>query len=264
MGQNDSHNSRGLPRRSLLKVAAAGAMAGPWAFGQAHDMKDRAARPGQGTVGPGATRSAAAAPSAGGSAEAAPAPPVYTLLNVQEVAFLEAAVDTLIPADECGPGALEVGAVLFMDRQLGGEFGRGDRLYLQGPFAEGTPEQGYQLRMTPAELVQAGIADVNAYAQRAYQSRFEALPAATRVTVLAGLEQHNIELPTVPAGPFFEVLLELTQQGFFCDPIYGGNRGKASWKMLGFPGIGGMYADKIAEYRNRPYSTEPVGIEDLL
>jgi gluconate 2-dehydrogenase gamma chain len=241
MAQNDSHNPRGLPRRSLLKVAAAGAMAGPWAFGQAHDMKDRAARPGQGTVGP----------------------PVYTFLNVQEVAFLEAAADTLIPADESGPGALEVGAVLFMDRQLGGEFGRGDRLYLQGPFAEGTPEQGYQLRMTPAELVQAGIADVNAYTQQAHQSRFEALPAAARVTVLAGLEQHRIELPTVPAGLFFETLLELTQQGFFCDPIYGGNRGKASWKMLGFPGIG-MYADKIAEYRNRPYSTEPIGIEDLL
>jgi gluconate 2-dehydrogenase gamma chain len=248
MAQNDSHNPRGLPRRSLLKVAAAGAMAGPWAFGQAHDMKGREAQPAQGKVGPGAT----------------PTPPVYTFLNVQEVAFLEAAVDTLIPADESGPGALEVGAVLFMDRQLGGEFGRGDRLYLQGPFAEGTPEQGYQLRMTPAELVQAGIADVNAYAQTAYQSRFEALPAATRVTVLAGLEQHHIELPTVPAGQFFEVLLELTQQGFFCDPIYGGNRGKASWKMLGFPGIGGMYADKIAAYRNRPYSTEPVGIEDLL
>jgi len=239
-------------------------MAGPWAFGQAHDMKDQAAQPGQGTGGPGATHPAAAAASAGGSAGATPAPRVYTFLNVQEVAFLEAAADTLIPADESGPGAVEVGAVLFMDRQLGGEFGRGDRLYLQGPFAEGTPEQGYQLRMTPAELVQAGIADVNAYAQTAYQSRFDALPAATRVTVLAGLEQHHIELPTVPAGQFFEVLLELTQQGFFCDPIYGGNRGKASWKMLGFPGIGGMYADKIAEYRNRPYSTEPVGIEDLL
>ena len=264
MARKCSHNPRGLPRRSLLKVAAAGAMAGPWAFGQAHDMKDQAAQPGQGTGGPGATHPAAAAASAGGSAGATPAPRVYTFLNVQEVAFLEAAADTLIPADESGPGAVEVGAVLFMDRQLGGEFGRGDRLYLQGPFAEGTPEQGYQLRMTPAELVQAGIADVNAYAQTAYQSRFDALPAATRVTVLAGLEQHHIELPTVPAGQFFEVLLELTQQGFFCDPIYGGNRGKASWKMLGFPGIGGMYADKIAEYRNRPFSTEPVGIEDLL
>jgi len=206
----------------------------------------------------------APAPAATATETPHPAPPVYTFLNSQEVAFLEAAIDTLIPPDESGPGALEVGALVFIDRQLGGEFGRGDRLYLQGPFAEGTPEQGYQLSMTPAELVQAGIADVNAYTRDKYQSRFEALPPDGRVSVLAGLEQRRIELPTVPADVFFEVLLELTQQGFFSDPIYGGNRGKASWKMLGFPGIGGMYADKIAEYRNRLYSADPVSIEDLL
>jgi len=235
---------RGLQRRSLLRVAAAGAMAGPWAFGKAHDMESAAAR-------------SQATP-------AASTTPVYTFLNVQEIAFLEAAIDTLIPADESGPGALEVGVLVFIDRQLGGEFGRGDRLYLQGPFAEGTPEQGYQLRMTPAELVQAGIADVNEHAIKTYQQRFDALAPDGRVTVLAALEQRHLELPNVPAEVFFEVLLELTQQGYFSDPIYGGNRGKASWKMLGFPGIGGMYADKIAEYRNRPYVNDPVGIEDML
>ena len=118
--------------------------------------------------------------------------------------------------------------------------------------------------MTPAELVQAGIADVNAYASDKYQSRFEALSPEVRADVLAGVEQRRIELPTVPADEWFEVLLELTQQGFFSDPIYGGNRDKMSWKMLGFPGIGGMYADKIAEFRNRLYSADPVSIEDLL
>ena len=45
------------------------------------------------------------------------------------------------PADESGPGALDAGVLVFIDRQLGGEFGRGDRLYLQGPFAEGTPSR---------------------------------------------------------------------------------------------------------------------------
>jgi len=248
MSENDPRDPHGRARRSLLKAAAAGAVAGPWAFAKAHDMKGMAPA----GAGPGATT----------AAESAAPAPVYTFLNVQEIAFLEAALDTLIPADESGPGALEVGVLVFMDRQLGGEFGRGDRLYLQGPFAEGTPEQGYQLRMTPAELVQAGIADVNAYTRSTYQERFEGLQPAERVTVLAGLEQRHIELPTVPGAVFFEMLLELTQQGFFSDPIYGGNRGKASWKMLGFPGIGGMYADKIAQFRNRPYVSDPVGIED--
>lgn len=208
--------------------------------------------------------SGAPAPAPGAATSAPSSTPVYTFLAVPEIAFLEAAIDTLIPADESGPGALEAGVLVFIDRQLGGEFGRGDRLYLQGPFAEGTPEQGYQLSMTPAELIQAGIADVNAYTQEKYQGKFESLKSEDRIAVLAGVEQRHIELPTVPGAVFFEFLLELTQQGYFSDPIYGGNRGKASWKMLGFPGIGGMYADKIAEYRNRPYVADPVGIEDLL
>src|SRR3569833_408530 len=261
MSEKDSPGPRGLARRSLMRVVAAGAVAAPWALGEAHDMSSM----GSPAAAPTSTGPASGRPGAGPPAETtAPAPPVYTFLNSREVAFLEAAVNTLIPPDESGPGALEVGALVFIDRQLGGEFGRGDRLYLQGPFAEGTPEQGYQLRMTPAELVQAGIADDDAYTNGKYQSRFEGLSSDVRVDELAGLEQRRIELPTVPAGVFFEVLLELSQQGFFSDPIYGGNRGKASWKMLGFPGIGGMYADKIAEYRNRLYSVDPVSIEDLL
>jgi gluconate 2-dehydrogenase gamma chain len=53
-------------------------------------------------------------------------------------------------------------------------------------------------------------------------------------------------------------------QGYFADPLYGGNKGKASWKMIGFPGIGAMYADKIEAYRNKPYIADPLSIQDLL
>ena len=143
-------------------------------------------------------------------------------------------------------------------------YGRGDRLYLQGPFADGTPEQGYQLRMTPAELVQAGIADVNAYARKTYQSRFEALPAAARVTVLAGLEQHNIELPTVPAGQFFEVLLELTQQGFFSRPHLWRQSRQGILEDAGVPRNRRHVCRQDRRIPQPPYVTEPVGIEDLL
>jgi gluconate 2-dehydrogenase gamma chain len=247
MSKREEHIPGTLPRRALLKLAAAGAAAGRLPFARAQPMEGMGMPVRQGV--PGRCDSV---------------PHVYTFLNPQEVAFLEAAVDTLIPADELGPGALELGAVVFIDRQLGGEYGRADRMYLQGPFAEGTPEQGYQLRMTPAELVQAGIADVIAHTRERYHGRFEELSGEQRVEVLSGLETARIALPTVPAEVFFGVLLELTQQGFFADPIYGGNRGKASWKMLGFPGIGAMYADRIAAFRNERYVSDPVSIEDLL
>jgi gluconate 2-dehydrogenase gamma chain len=185
-------------------------------------------------------------------------------LNGDEAAFVEAAVDTFIPADEVGPGALELGVAVFIDRQLNSGYGRGDRMYLQGPFIEGTPEQGYQLRMTPSELIRNGILDVNAYTRAKYKTTFDGLSNQDRIAVLTQLEKRQIELATVPAIYFFNLTLELTMQGYFADPLYGGNKGKASWKMIGFPGVGTMYADKIEMYRNKKYMSEPLSIQDLL
>ena len=189
---------------------------------------------------------------------------VYEFLNGDEAAFIEAAVATFIPADDLGPGALELGVAVFIDRQLNSGYGRGDRMYLQGPFIEGTPEQGYQLRMTPSELVRNGILDLNAYLKNKFKRSFDALSEEDRVAVLTQLEKREIQLPTVPTGIFFSLLYELTMQGYFADPLHGGNKGKASWQMIGFPGIGAMYADKIEQYRNKKYMSEPLSIQDLL
>jgi gluconate 2-dehydrogenase gamma chain len=189
---------------------------------------------------------------------------VYTFLNGDEAAFIEAVIDTFIPADDVGPGALELGVAVFIDRQLNSGYGRGDRMYLQGPFVEGTPEQGYQLRMTPSELIRSGILDFNAYLRDKYKRTFDGLSEEQRVAVLTQLEKREIELPTVPTATFFYLLYDLTMQGYFADPLHGGNKGKASWKMIGFPGIGPMYADKIEAYRNKKFMTEPMSIQDLL
>ena len=64
---------------------------------------------------------------------------------------------------------------------MAGGYGKGDRLYLEGPFAEGTPQQGYQLPMTPAEVIRAGIADVNTYAREKYKNTFDRLSARTEL-----------------------------------------------------------------------------------
>jgi gluconate 2-dehydrogenase gamma chain len=236
-------------RRALLKLVGAGAATGVLPLGAAaaaepvHDAHHPAPQP---------------------SDPQAEAPPVYEFLNGDEAAFIETVIDTLIPADDVGPGALELGVATFIDRQLNSGYGRGDRMYLQGPFSEGTPEQGYQLRMTPSELIRNGILDVNALVRQKYQSTFDALSNQDRIAVLTQLERREIQLPTVPTAIFFNLLYDLTMQGYFADPLYGGNKGKASWKMIGFPGIGAMYADKIEAYRNKPYMVDPVSIQDLL
>lgn len=168
---------------------------------------------------------AATEPQAGGSG--------YEFFNVDESAFIEAAIDTLIPSDSTGPGAKELGVAIYIDRQMAGGYGKGDRLYLEGPFGEGTPEQGYQLLMTPSELIRAGIADVSAYVQKNHKSTFENLSAKDRVAVMSELEGKMVELPTVPTETFFGLLLQLTIEGYFADPMYGGNKDGAAWKMIG-------------------------------
>lgn len=245
----ENENARKLVnRRGVLKLVGIGAAAGalPLASGAAEQaMHDMHHEP----------------PKANPDAEVVP---VYQFLNGDEAAFIEAAVNTFIPSDEAGPGALELGVAVFIDRQMNSGYGRGDRMYLQGPFIEGTPEQGYQLRMTPSELLRAGMLDVNEYTKAKYKATFDGLSEEDRVSVLGQLERREIELPTVPTMYFFNLLLDLTMQGYFADPQYGGNKDKASWKMIGFPGVGVMYADKIEAYRNKKYMSGPLSIQDLL
>lgn len=249
MSEEDHAEPKMVNRRALLKLVGAGAATGalPLSGATAADSMTGMHHP---------------APKPVDAAEEAT--PVYQFLNGDEAAFIETVVDTFIPADDVGPGALELGVATFIDRQLNSGYGRGDRMYLQGPFIEGTPEQGYQLRMTPSELVRNGILDLNAYLREKFKSPFDGLSSADRIAVLTQLERREIQLPTVPTAVFFNLLYDLTMQGYFADPLYGGNKGKASWKMIGFPGIGAMYADKIEAYRNKKYMTEPLGIQDLL
>src|SRR5260370_36328393 len=72
-----------------------------------------------------------------------------------------AAVARLIPADDRWPGAVEAGVPNFIDKQLGGAWGAGERLYRSGPWQPGTPSQGYQLPFTPAELFKKAIDAIN-------------------------------------------------------------------------------------------------------
>lgn len=195
-----------------------------------------------------------------------PAMPVshaYTFLTAPEAAFIEAAVDRMIPADDLTPGGTECGVAIFIDRQLAGAWGTGDRTYMQGPWQKGSPLQGYQSPMTPAEFFRAGIAATHAYCRKTYQKEFDRLTVDQQVKVLQEMEQGKAPLDGVDAREFFNLLLATTMQGFFSDPIYGGNRDKAAWKMVGFPGVIAIYSEHIKTYRNKKYDVEPKSILDL-
>src|SRR2546423_5230708 len=72
----------------------------------------------------------------------------YTFFNPTEAEFIEAAIARLIPNDDLGQGALQADVSYFIDRLMTSEYGSGARFYNQGPFADTTPYQGYQMPLT--------------------------------------------------------------------------------------------------------------------
>ncbi len=207
-----------------------------------------------------------AEPQAGTPAAAPASDPVshaYTFFTPPEAAFIEAAVDRLIPADDLTPGGTDCGVAIFIDRQLAGAWGTGDKTYMQGPWQKGVPTQGYQSPLTPAEFFRAGIAATNAYSRKTLQKDFDRLTMDQQVKLLQDLEQGRVTLDGVSAQEFFNLLLATAMQGFFADPVYGGNRDKVSWKMVGFPGVVAIYSEHIKTYRNKKYDVEPKSIVDL-
>jgi gluconate 2-dehydrogenase gamma chain len=166
----------------------------------------------------------------------------YRFFNAEEAAFVEAAVARLIPADETWGGALEAAAPNYMDLQLAGAWGAGERLYRSGPWQPGVPGQGYQLPYTPAELFHKALAAVH---KESAGAAFAHGTATQQDDYLKGLQTGNRDLGGVPSNVFFDHLWELTLEGFFSDPVYGGNRDMLSWRMIGFPGAYASYYDVV-------------------
>jgi gluconate 2-dehydrogenase gamma chain len=184
-------------------------------------------------------------------------------LTPAERAFLTAAVDTLIPADELSPSGSDCGVVDFIERQLGTAWGEGAGLYRDGPVLQGKPEYGYQLALTPRELLKAGIAAADAWSRDTRGRDFANLSDADRIAALKAFEEGTAQFSGVPAKDFFEALLALAMEGFFADPIHGGNRDCASWKMIGYPGQPANYRDSYQRYFGKRYDRPPQSIADI-
>ena len=180
-----------------------------------------------------------------------------------EGSMVEALVDRLIPPDPQTPGGKDAGCAVFIDRQLAGGYGHHEGLYNLAPFHEGGVQQGSQSAKGPAETYRAALAALDRYCRS--QSGIDAgkglaeLPADRQDEILRGLESGTIKLEDVDGQKYFNLLLKDTQQGFFADPIYGGNRDMCAWKMIGFPGARYDYREWVARHNQR-YPYPPVSI----
>src|ERR1700722_19479489 len=165
---------------------------------------------------------AAPPPSHTPSGTQAATPAVYLFFTASEAAFIEAACERLIPADEHGAGALAAGVPNYLDKQLGGAWGAGERLYRSGPWVAGSKSQGYQLPLTPAELFHQALRAIN-HDLDSRGTPFPKMTAEAQDAYLKSLEAGSADLNGVPSGVFFGLLLQMTIEGFFSDPVYGGH-----------------------------------------
>jgi gluconate 2-dehydrogenase gamma chain len=125
-----------------------------------------------------------------------------TALSVTERQILDVIVDRLVPRDELGPGALDMGAANYIDLSLA------DYLAAEKPsFAE-------------------GLAATDALARQRFDAGFAALTPDKQDAVLTAME----------GQPFFNRVRRLTLEGMFGDPYYGGNRNFAGWDLIRYPG----------------------------
>ena len=204
------------------------------------------------------------------AAAAAPAAhtgrPGYSFLNLEEAAFVEALVDHMVPADELSPKGTDIGINVYIDRALAGAWGKGDRLYMQGPWKIGVPSQGYQLPLTPAQLYRAGIAATNAHCRKTYgNAPSTGSTEAQREEVLVGLSSGKITFDSgLPARAFWTTRLSDRDGRHVLRPDL--------WRQ---PQQGGLEADRLPR-RHRGASREcrelsrqgiprtiPLGIADM-
>ena len=181
-------------------------------------------------------------------------PPGYLSFGRDEAAFVEALVTVMCPADAMTPDGVACGLAFFMDRQLAGDFGRGAKLYRDGPWSAGKPEHGYQLPMTPEQHFKAGIAIVDEICETRHGKRFDRLSPTVADALLVELAAGKVVDERLPLAAWFnELVYPLFAQGCYADPIHGGNADKVFWKLIGYPGLPATHTVDMLRYRGLPY-----------
>jgi len=197
-------------------------------------------------------------------AESLPATPTdtpyqYTFFTEAELGFLAAACERFIPTDEHGPGAVDAGVLEFLDRHMQTPYAAGAIWYMQGPFQESKPQFGYQGKLALKDIIKVGIADFDAYCRNTFKQAFKDLSVDQQETLLKDASAGKLPFENISSKVFVKYLLEETRNGFFADPIHGGNKDMAGWKLIGYPGMRGDYLDWVS-VRDKPYPLPPVSL----
>lgn len=203
-----------------------------------------------------------------------------TFFDPHQRLTIEAAMARIIPTDDT-PGAREAGCIDFLERTLSGLdylFAKPDGSGFE--VLEGLVAQAWRTRL---DIMRAkyvdGVRDLDARAEGLGARNFASLDPERQDEVLRAVERDANSAPTTStvstglAGPvsaepalqqtsteteldFLPLLVTHTRQGFYADPIYGGNRGRVGWDVIGFPGPASMKEVHEGTYTTLQYFAE--------
>jgi gluconate 2-dehydrogenase gamma chain len=155
--------------------------------------------------------------------------------NDDDAAAVAALAERLMPGAPGLPGARDAGVLNYID------------LALAGPYAD------------QQDLYRRGLAQLDAHCRATYNNTpFVRLDAARQDEVLAALDQGKAGAFVWPSAPaFFNALRTHTMEGMFADPIYGGNKDFAGWRLVGFPGAQPLFTPEDLQSR-QAFVREPI------
>ena len=154
--------------------------------------------------------------------------------NQEDAATIAAFTERLMPGAEGKPGARDAAVLNYID------------LALAGAYAD------------LQEFYRRGLAQLDVYCRKTYDKSFRQLEPRRQDEVIAALEDGKATAFTWPAAQeFFNTIRTHTMEGMFADPIYGGNKDFAGWKLVGFPGAQALFTAKDIGSR-QAFTREPI------
>ena len=133
--------------------------------------------------------------------------------NAADAATVAAIAERILPGAPDKPGATDANVLNYIDLALAGAYA------------------GLQ------DFYRRGLDQLSLFSRDRFGAEFAALGAEQQDEIIAALEDGSASGFAWPsAQEFFTTLRTHTMEGMFADPVYGGNKDFAGWRLVGFPG----------------------------
>ena len=161
--------------------------------------------------------------------------------NDDDSRTIKAFAERLMPGAPGKPGATDADVLNYIDLALAGAY---------------NDQQDFYRR---------GVAQLDAHCMNAYGKPFRNLAAPQQDEAIGALEHGKAPEFVWPAAQaFFNTVRTHTMEGMFADPVYGGNKDFAGWRLVGFPGAQMQFTAEDMQSKEA-FTREPiVGLQSRL